>query len=177
MKKVIGLFIGFLLTVILAIAAWYISEKLFESSQRTKSVTLTPKQKLTAPAGGAIYEVTDNEAIVHEELIDRILIGKNVTITYRNKTVKPIVPVFRIRFYDSYGLMVASKKIGEENLKKNNMLGAGEVGSDVFSLETLSTAEIFEYSNLRLSEGVSSKIKWILISDINHTPSDIVPLK
>ncbi len=177
MKKVIGLIIGFLLTALLAIAGWFASEKIFESSQKTKNFTLVPKQKLNVPLGSTAYEIIDNEAIIQSEFIDRILIGRNITtITYRNKTDKPVLPNFKIRFFNVYGLMVASKKIaGTNSIEKNQTLSPGDVGSDIFELTTLPISEIFELSNIKLTENVA-KIKWVVISDIsNQQPAAETP--
>lgn len=165
MKKIIGLVIGFLLTLILAVAGWFVAEKIFESSQKSNRISLKPRQKIVAPVGAVIYEVKDNEVTIQGQFIDRVLIGKNVTITYRNKTDKHIIPGFNIRFYNGYGLMIASKKISGLNLEVDKMLEPGDVGSDVFPLEKYPIQEIFELSDIKVSEDLN-KIKWIMISEI-----------
>jgi len=172
MKKILAFIIGLSLLAVLAAIAWNITEKIADSKGTAKSIILKERSTLNVGDEGVVFNVIKGEATVQGNLIDRVLIGKNVTVTYRNKTSESIRPSYVIRFYNHYGVMIGKKKVGSFSLT-DLMVGPEEVASESIAFEKYNVTEILEHSDVRIKEDFDA-IKWVVLSDSN---SDLVVKK
>lgn len=167
MKKSLAFIVGLLLFAVIGAIAWNVSDKIVDTAQKSKTITLKPRVKLVVPEGQFVYEIKQGEATIKGELIHRVLVGKNVTVTYRNNTNETLRPSYLIRFYNVYGVMIGKKKVGSFSLT-DLMVKPGEVASEALSFERYAITEILEFSHVRVKEDFD-KIKWIVISDSNSS--------
>lgn len=168
MKKFIAFIIGLVIFALVGALLWGLSEGIIETAKKSKTVVLKPRKKLAVPEGAYLYEIVDGEAEVMGELISRVLVGTNVTVTYRNKTEDSLRPSYLIRFYNSYGIMVGKKKVGSSSLTDNLMISPNDVSSESIGFERLSVKEALEFSSIKINEDFDI-IKWVIISDSNSS--------
>ena len=169
MKKFLSFIFGIALLALIALISWNIYEKMANSQGTSKSITMKERSALSVDDESFIYEVIEGEATVKGSLIDRVLVGKNVTVTYRNKTSESLRPGYLIKFYNQYGVMIGKKKIGSFSLT-DLMVGPEEVASESIAFERYNITEILEHSDVRIKEDFD-KIKWVVISESNSEVS------
>lgn len=165
MKKILAFIFGLSLLAVVGFTAWNITEKIADSTGTSKSITMNERSTLKVDENSFVFEVLEGEATVKGSLIDRVLVGKNVTVTYRNKTSEPVRPVYQIKFYNRYGVMIGKKKVGSFSLT-DLMVGADEVASEAIAFEKYNITEILEHSDVRIKDDYE-QIKWVVISDAN----------
>ena len=167
MKKFLAFVFGLLIFSIVGFFVWGVSEDVVETAKKSKTVILKPRKKIVVPAGAYLYEIINGEATIKGELITRVLVGKNVTATYRNNTNEALRPSYLIRFYNPYGIMVGRKKVGSVSTT-DLLISPKEVASEAIVFEKYSVKEALEFSNIKASDDFDT-IKWIIISDSNSS--------
>ena len=165
MKKLLAFIVGLVLLAVICAIAWNITEKVTDSLGTSKTITMKERSALNVADDSFVFEVVKGEATVKGELINRVLVGKNVTVTYRNKTSESVRPSYLIRFYNQYGVMIGKKKVGSFSLT-DLMVGPEEVASESIAFERYNISEILEHSDVRIKEDFDT-IKWVVISESN----------
>ena len=169
MKKFLTFIFGLVLIAVIALITLNVTEKVKSTAGTAKSFTMQERQTLSLPEGNFVYQVKDGEATIKGELLDRVLIGKNVTVTYRNKTNESLRPSYTIKFYNKYGLLIGKEKVGSSSLA-DNLIGPEEVSSESIHFERYNITEILEQTDVRVNEDFNN-IHWIVISDSNSVIS------
>lgn len=166
MKKLIAFIIGLLILSIVGSVAWTLSQEIVETATKSKTVVLKPRKKMAAPKDGRVFEIVDGETEVMAELLTRVLVGKNITVTYRNNTTDSIRPSYLIRFYNPYGIMLGRKKVGTSSITDDLIISPNDVASESITFEKFSLKEALEFSSIKTNDDFD-KVKWVIISESN----------
>jgi hypothetical protein len=118
--------------------------------------------KVDADKGEHLFEVKDGESQIKGQLITRILLGKNIVATYRNKTEESLRAIYTLKIYNNYGML-----LGENVVDSGQFIEPGEVGSEDVSLIPFPVSDVLKHSNVHTAEKNLDEIKWIVISESN----------
>ena len=133
----------------------------------TKKIQLT-EQKISAKRGQLVYQVIDNEVVLKNNVITNIVFSDKVTVAYRNRTSKSLKPRYEISFYNAYGLLLGSDKVGSSLglFGGSTYMKPNELSSEKLLFDWLPIAKVFEQSNIELPDDYKV-VKWVVISNSN----------
>jgi hypothetical protein len=117
--------------------------------------------KVDPDNGEFLYEVVDGEILVKDILINRILVGTNVSVTYRNTSEETKYPLYKLQFYNTYGLL-----LGQVEIKENVMLEPGQVGAENVKFTPYPLEQVLAQSHVKAGDALQA-IKWIVLSETN----------
>jgi hypothetical protein len=115
-----------------------------------------------------LYEVKDGEVVVTDSIITNIIITKNVTVAYRNKTKASLKPEFKIKFYNAYGLLLGKDDVGSSSISfgSDTRMEPKEISSEKLSFTWYPIENILLNTSIQLPADFKS-VKWIIISESN----------
>ena len=167
MKKFISVIIGLLLLAVTFTMGWYVVDFIPRENAGFEKAVLKEPGSLEVGSDEYLFEVKEGEVDVSGELIDSILVGKNITVVYRNRTEGNLTPAFNLQCFNSYGMLLAEVKVKHSFGSKYN-IGPGEVISENILLSKYPIKKILERSAVEPGEGADT-VKWLLISNINSS--------
>ncbi len=123
---------------------------------------LVPRESLPLTEGERAYRVIDNEAVIGDDLIERLTIGGNyIAFMYRNSYDKAVSARFTIRLYNRYGFLMCEKDVN--GLALGNK---GDVGADRQFIKPVPMSRLIEKTGINEPAGWGD-IHWVVISDTN----------
>ncbi len=134
-----------------------------------------PRRKPSVSANEYLYEIKDNQVLVNDQLITLFAFTpKGISASYRNKTEEGKKPQYALKVYNSYGMLVGTKKLGESlvmiSFGSSTYMEPGAVSSERIYLTEYPLTTILEHTNLVLPDDLL-EMKWVVISDTNTKPS------
>ena len=124
--------------------------------------TLVPRESLPLTEGEKAYRVIDNEAVIADNLIERLTIGGNyIAFMYRNTYDKAVRAKFTIRLYNRYGFLMCEKNVHGEALGNK-----GDVGADRQFIQPVPMSRLIEKTGINEPAGWGD-FHWAVISATN----------
>lgn len=118
--------------------------------------------RVTPQKGEALYEVKDWEAILKDSVITNIVIAKNVTVAFRNKTNKALTPKYKIKFYNAYGFLLGTDQV----FSRLTYMEPKDLGSVKLHFDWYPIEKILRHTTVDLPSDFKT-VKWIIISESN----------
>ena len=118
-------------------------------------------------------EATDSVKI-DGELIERVIIkfeeGKSharVVVLYKNTTSKALSPRYTIRFYNSYGILMAGIRVREDPNVPESLIEPGKESGKTFHPKIIRLDRLFRHTDIKEYPPDFFKIGWLSIADTN----------
>ena len=158
MRKLLATLVGLLILGIVGFFAWTALKAGDDINFAAAKLQDGAEIKVDSSKGEFLYEVASGEAVVKDLLIDRILVGSNVSVSYRNTTQESLRPIYTISLYNSYGLLIGEESVSSKDLEP------GEVGAETINFTRFPVQDILKHSNISGGDDLD-QIQWIVISD------------
>ena len=137
------------------------------SAQDFKLLTQVPQSDTES-----FFKINHDGVIVNNEVIQEFAINKEyVTVTYKNKTSKEILPEYTLKLYNGYGFLLATKKVSSGLLGGSPLLKPNDIGGDKIYTKRIDLNHLFQFTNFKLPEDFN-QIKWLSISESNFKTSN-----
>jgi hypothetical protein len=117
-----------------------------------------------------LYEIKDSEVLVNDKLITLFAFSQGgISASYRNKTYEKKSPKYTFKVYNSYGMLMGSKKLGDEGISvfgRSASMEPGAVDSEKIYLKPFPLDEILKHANVEIPPDFL-EMKWVVISETN----------